>query len=79
MPAQAAALSIIDSAMRLVAERHGGAGQIKQRRHDRAAARQCNPPDIFGNRQPPSDWDLDAPDADAVDEQPRRRDDERQQ
>ncbi len=55
------------------------ARQIEQCRDDRAAARQRDPPDIFGDRKPPGDRDVDAPDADAVDEQPRHRDDEHQQ
>ena len=47
--------------------------QQQNRRDQRAGVADTDPPDEVDDRESPADRDVDAPDADALDEQPGRR------
>ena len=69
MPAQATANSVIASAKRLIDVRHFCLQQQQDRRDQRAGVADADPPDEVDDVEAPADRDVDAPDADALDEQ----------
>ena len=68
-PAQATANSVIASAKRLIEVRHSWRKQQQDRRDQRAGVADADPPDEVDDGEAPGDRDVDAPDADALDEQ----------
>ena len=74
MPAHATANSVIASAKRLIEFRHDWSQQQQNGGDQRACVADADPPHEVDDGEAPTDWDVDAPDANAFDEQvaPRR-------
>ena len=69
MPAQATANSVIASANRLMELRHFCRSSSKNGGNQRARVADSDPPDEIDDGKSPADRNVDAPDADAFDEQ----------
>ena len=72
MPAQATAKSVIASAKRLIEFRHDCRNNNKIAEIKRASVADSNPPYEVDDGEAPTDWDVDAPNADALGEKIRR-------